>query len=121
MILPSGFVAAAIAVAALPAMAAPPTTAPTSAQRAGVLKAFGDPKAAWPCLTVRVAAADHRFATVRFRRGSSCARWAFDGVNIAERGSAGVWKMAFEGSSFHCPLPRIPHVVQRQLGVCPAG
>ena len=93
---------------------------PTSAQRAGVLKAFGDPKAGWPCLSVRVAAADHRFATVRFRRSSSCARWAFDGVNIAERGSDGAWKMAFEGSSYRCPLPRIPHAVQRQLGVCPA-
>ena len=104
---------------ALASVAAAPTVAPTSAERTRVLTAFGDPPVAWSCLSVRIAAADHRFATVRLRRVARCEHWAFDGVNVAERHAGGDWVMAFEGSSYHCPIARIPRPVQRELGVCP--
>jgi hypothetical protein len=46
-------------------------------------------------------------------------RWAFNGTNVLVRSGDGKWKVLFEGSSYHCPLPRIPRHVQRDLGVCP--
>ncbi len=116
-------VALAIAVvapaSALGSKARPGTVAPTTAQRAAILKAFGDPGAAAPCLIVRLAASDHNYATVRFRRTKGCQRWAFDGKNVIKRGKHGRWSIAFEGSAYGCPLPRIPLQVQRDLGVCP--
>jgi hypothetical protein len=94
------------------------TVAPTAAQRTGILKAFGDPKAAGPCLNVRLASANHGYATVRVRGGTSCQRWAFNGVNVIKRRTDNHWKVVFEGSSYHCPVARIPRSVQRDLGVC---
>lgn len=95
------------------------TIAPTRTQRAGVLKAFGDPPAASRCLIVRLAASDHRYATVRFDRSRRCERWAADGVSVIRRGGHGRWRVAFEGSSYACPVRGIPRTVQRDLGVCP--
>jgi hypothetical protein len=94
------------------------TVAPTPAQRAAILKAFGDPAAADGCLTVGLAAANHAYATVRYRTVKRCDRWAFNGVNILGRQRSGRWKVLFEGSSYSCPRPRIPRPVQRDLGVC---
>jgi hypothetical protein len=93
------------------------TRAATPAQRAAILAAFGGPRAAWPCLTVRLAASDSSFAAVRFRAARSCRRWAFNGVNVLER-TRGRWKVVFEGSAYRCPLPRIPRGVQRDLRIC---
>lgn len=108
-------------VAAVAAGAGAATVAPTAAQRAGIVKAFGDPPQAWPCLTVRIAAANHNYASVRYKSSSTCMRWAFDGVNIIEHVRQNRWRVRFEGSSFACPLPHIPRSVQRDLGVCPHG
>jgi hypothetical protein len=115
-----GVAAASVAANAL-ASATPLTVAPTAAQRAAILRAFGDPPAADGCLAVRLAAANHRYGTVRFRRQHRCRRWAFNGVNLLERVRAGRWRVVFEGSAFRCPLPRIPRQVQFDLGVCPLG
>jgi hypothetical protein len=118
-----GIVAVGIAViapaGALGAGTKPATVAPTSAERAAILKAFGDPAAAAPCLIARLAVSNHNYGTVRFRAKKSCRQWAFDGKNVFKRGKHDHWSSAFEGSSYRCPLPRIPRQVQRDLGVCP--
>jgi hypothetical protein len=103
---------------ALGAGSKPATVAPTPAERAAILKAFGDPVAAAPCLITRLASSNHGYGTVRFRAKNSCRQWAFDGKNVFKRGKHGHWSAAFEGSSYRCPLPRIPRQVQRDLGLC---
>ena len=103
------------------ALAAPPairTAAPSAAERAAILKAFGDPGAPARCLFVGLAASDHAYATVRYRPVKNCGRWGFNGVNILARQRSGRWKVLFEGSAYSCPRPRIPRSVQRDLGVC---
>jgi len=107
-----GLVLASVATAA--------TVAPTTAERAAIIKAFGDPNSAGSCLIVRLAASNHAYGEVRFRMKRSCQRWAFNGTNVLKRGSAGQWSVLFEGSSYQCPLARIPRQVQHDLGVCPA-
>jgi hypothetical protein len=114
-------IAAVVPASALGAKAKPGTVAPTSAQRAAILKAFGDPGAAAPCLIIRLAASNSNYATVRFHFTKGCLRWAFNGENILKRGKHDHWSVAFEGSAYRCPLPRIPVHVQRQLGVCPVS
>jgi hypothetical protein len=89
-------------------------------KRSAIIAAFGDPAAAGPCLIVRLAASDHAYGDVRFRNTHSCQRWGFNGTNVLKLGSAGHWKVLFEGSSYHCPLPKIPVQVQRDLSVCPS-
>jgi hypothetical protein len=106
-------------LAATPALASGGTVMPTAAQRNAIVHAFGDPASAVPCLNVGLARSDHAYATVRFRDKQSCLRWAFNGTNVLVRGTGGHWEVAFEGSSYHCPLPKIPRQVQRDLGVCP--
>lgn len=116
----SAVLAAAGLLLAAASMAGAATLAPTAGQRGAIIKAFGDPARAAACLTVRLAASDPAYGDVRFRNTRSCQRWAFNGTNILERGEAGRWRVLFEGSSYRCPLPRIPHRVQSDLGVCPA-
>jgi hypothetical protein len=95
------------------------TIAPTRTQREGILKAFGDPPAASPCLIVRIAASKHNYGKVRFRTTKKCSKWAFNGVNILKHVNRNRWRILFEGSAYKCPLARIPRSVQRDLGVCP--
>ena len=111
-----GFVTAAAIT--LPAIAAGATVSPRPAQKAAIIKAFGDPKAASSCLTVRLAASNHNYATVRFRTVRSCQKWAFNGVNALKRVNDNNWKVVFEGSAYHCPVAHIPRPVQRDLGIC---
>ena len=98
--------------------AAAGTVAPTAAQRAAIVKGFGDPKAASPCLTVRLAASDHHWASVQPKLTHSCLRYAFDGVNALEQVSTSRWKVVFEGSSYRCPVAHVPRQVQRDLRIC---
>lgn len=98
--------------------AAAATVAPSASDRAAIIHAFGDPTAASPCLIVRLAASNHRYADVRFRHTTHCQRWGFDGTNVIGR-AGGRWKVLFEGSSYRCPVARVPRAVQRDLGVCP--
>ncbi|HLW94316.1 MAG TPA: hypothetical protein VKS25_02970 [Solirubrobacteraceae bacterium] len=108
-----------VAMVALASAAAAATVAPTASQRAAIIRGFGDPASASSCLVVRLAQSDRRYGEVQPRLTSRCARWAFNGVNVLERESDGRWKVLFEGSSYHCPVPRIPRGVQKDLGVCP--
>jgi hypothetical protein len=112
---------AAAVPGALASRPPPRTVAPSKAQRAAILKAFGDPGAPARCLSVGLAASDHAFATVQYRHrgGRGCARWAFNGVNVLQHHRNRRWSVRFEGSSYRCPVPRIPRRVQRDLGVCP--
>jgi hypothetical protein len=105
---------------ALASVAGAATVAPTTAERAAIIEAFGDPPAAGSCLIVRLAASNHAYGEVAPRLKKSCLRWAFNGVNVLKRKSAGHWTVLFEGSSYHCPRPGIPRQVQHDLGVCPA-
>jgi hypothetical protein len=108
----------AAAAVALPALALGATVSPTPAHKAAIIKAFGDPRAASSCLTVRLAASNHRYASVRPRTAMSCLKWAFDGVNALKRVTDNHWKVVFEGSSYPCPVAHIPRQVQRDLGIC---
>jgi hypothetical protein len=112
-------IAVFVPATALGSKAKPRTIAPTAPQRAAIIKGFGDPRAASPCLSVSLAASNQNYATVRFRSAKGCLRWAFNGKNILRRGSHDRWSVVFEGSSYRCPLARVPAQVQRQLGVCP--
>lgn len=109
---------AAAAAVALPTMAFGATVSPTSAQKAAIIKAFGDPKSASSCLRVRLAASNHDYATVRPRTVRRCQRWAFDGVNALKRVRDNRWRIVFEGSAYRCPVAHIPRRVQRDLGIC---
>jgi hypothetical protein len=104
----------------LTSVAAGATVAATTVERSAIIRAFGDPAAAGSCLIVRLAASNHSYADVRFRMTPACQRWGFNGTNVLKRGAAGRWTVLFEGSSYHCPVPRIPRQVQHDLGVCPA-
>jgi hypothetical protein len=109
---------AACAAIAFPAIAVGATVAPTPAQKAAIIQAFGDPKSASSCLTVRLAASDHNYASVRPQRVKSCRRWAFDGVNALKRVRGNHWKVVFEASDYRCPVAHIPRQAQRDLGIC---
>jgi hypothetical protein len=111
-------VATAVVAPAVALGASHGTIAPTHAQRAGILKAFGDPPAAAPCLNVRIAASNHNYGTVRFRTRRSCEKWLANGVSIFERGKHNLWRLVFAGSSYKCPIAHIPRSVQHDLGVC---
>jgi len=102
----------------LPAFAVAATVSPTRAQKAAIVKAFGDPKSAASCLKVRLAASNHNYATVRFRRVRRCRKWAFNGTNALKRVRQRHWKVVFEASAYRCPLAHIPRRVQRDLGIC---
>jgi len=97
------------------------TVAAPAAQRTGMLKAFGDPAKADSCLSTRLAASNHSYGTIRPSTSKRCQKYAFDGVNVLQRTSGAHWKVRFEGSSYKCPLKRIPTAVQSDLGVCPEG
>jgi hypothetical protein len=95
----------------------------TATERAAILKAWAAgttlSRQHDGCLVVRLAASNHAYATVRFRRNRSCERrWAFNGVNVEKRGRGDRWAVAFEGSAYRCPVARIPREVQREFGIC---
>lgn len=113
--------AAGVAVLACAASAAAATVAASASERTAIIRAFGDPASAGPCLRVRLAASDHRYADVRFRHTAACARWGFKGTNVLIRRAGGGWAVLFEGASYRCPVAKVPRGVQRDLGVCPVS
>lgn len=70
-------------------------------------------------MTVRLAASNRAYATVRPLGAKGCVRWAFNGMNVIRWWRGRQWRVLLEGSAFACPLSRIPRQVQRDLGVCP--
>jgi hypothetical protein len=113
LILPALLVAAGI-----------PTTAqadraPTDRERAGIARAVGVPKR---CLRIRVSTVDRRWSGVRIRLAKrSCQRWAADGIAIFKR-RGDRWRFVTAGSSFDCPVPKVPRRVARDLQIpCEPG
>lgn len=111
-------VATAIAAGGAAVVAQAGTVAPSSSQKAAIIKAFGDPAAASSCLTVRLSSSNKSYATVRPVLSTRCEKYAFNGVNVLERGAGNRWRVVFEGSSFPCPIAHVPVLVQRDLGIC---
>ena len=111
-------VVACVAVPSAVAASKASTVAPSATQRSAILKAFGERRAGWPCMTVRLAASNRDYASVRPSFSKACQRYAFNGTNVIKRTSDNHWKVLFEGSAYACPLAKIPRQVQRDLGVC---
>jgi hypothetical protein len=57
---------------------------------------------------VLLAAANHKYATIRPHVNHACAKYAFNGTNVFKNTSDNHWKRLFEGSSYRSPLPNIP-------------
>jgi hypothetical protein len=111
----------AFAVPAIAFASKPTTVAAKGAERTAILKGWAGTtvsRAQAACLTARVAVSNHNYATVRFDTAKSCQKYAFDGVNVLKQGTHDRWKVLFEGSSFSCPLPKIPKSVQHNFGIC---
>ena len=102
---------------ALIAIAAIPTTAhadraPTKRERAAIAKAFCVPKR---CLRIRVSTVNERWSRETIRNEKqSCSRWAADGVAVFKKRN-GRWRFVTAGSSFDCPVPKVPRRVARDL------
>lgn len=97
----------------------PGTIAPTSRERAAMLRAAGEPALADTCLIVRMAASDPNYGTITARSSTDCARWRSNGVSVYERAQHERWRLVFAGSAYKCPILDVPRSVQRDLDVCP--
>lgn len=118
-----------VAVAWLPtaAFASKPAT---QAQKAALVRAFGDSKAPARCITARISTANPAFAEVYFtglwgagqRMPRGCESYAGNGVTIL-RHHAGRWHAVTAGSSFAtstggCLVPHVPKPVVEDFRLC---
>ncbi len=71
------------------------------------------------CQVVTISTANPSYAALTWPRklSSACARVAANGVIIEHRTKRG-WRLVTVGSSFRCPIKRVPAAVARDLGVC---
>jgi hypothetical protein len=71
------------------------------------------------CQVVTISTPDRRYASLTWPRrlSSSCRRVAANGV-IVEHWTRRGWQFVTVGSSFRCPVRRIPAQVSRDLGIC---
>jgi hypothetical protein len=97
----------------------PGTIAPSSRERAAMLRAAREPALAGTCLIARVAASNPNYGTILVRSETDCARWQGNGVSVYERAQPDRWRLVFAGSAYKCPMMHVPRSVQRDLGVCP--
>jgi hypothetical protein len=81
----------------------------------GVAAAYGYPHR---CVSVTISTIDPAFARADFDHGSPCGRYTGYSTAIFHRVDH-EWEPALEAVSYPCPVARIPHAVQRELGVCP--
>jgi len=115
-----GTVLALLALALVPA-AATASRAPTTVERAAIVKAALDPSYVG-CVYVRVstaapgwsAVAPISYATGRRNRSCEDRGKVFDGVTFLKRARPGVWRVVAAGSDLQgsCPVPRL---VRRDL------
>jgi hypothetical protein len=89
--------------------------APTKREKAAIARAADVPKR---CLRVRVSTVNRRWASA-YRRNAreGCERWQADGVAVFKRRKTGGWKFVVAGSSFECPVPRVPPAVVKDLDI----
>jgi hypothetical protein len=108
------------ALAAVAALAIVPAVAhadrpPTKRERAGIAKKVEVPAR---CLAIRVSTVNTRWAKIRLRNlRKSCQRWAADGVAVYKRRKDGSWRFVTAGSSFDCPVPKVPPKVVTDLHI----
>jgi hypothetical protein len=73
------------------------------------------------CLRIRISTVSERWAGVRFRLDKrSCDRWNADGIGVFKRRRAsrpGPWRFVTAGSSFDCPVPKVPSRVAADLKI----
>jgi hypothetical protein len=112
------------ALALTPAAPLAPTAvasrAPTATERAALAQALTAPRR---CLEIRVSTVRRGWASVSFRSPvrDSCLRYVADGVSVHRRRDD-IWREVFVGSSWSCPIPRVPEDVRRDLRLpCPEG
>jgi hypothetical protein len=86
----------------------------TKQERLGVAKAIGVPKR---CLRTRISTVNERWARTSIRNlKPSCADHAADGVAIFKR-REGRWRFVTAGSSFDCPVPKVPRRIADDLRI----
>ena len=104
---------------ALAPSAAVASRKPTATERAALAQAMEAPAR---CLAIRVATVRRGWASAKFRRfKGKCAKYASDGVTVWRRRD-GVWRHGFAGSSWSCPIAKVPEVVRSDLNLpCPEG
>jgi hypothetical protein len=80
------------------------------------------------CLRIRISTKSKSltWAGVRFRlTDSSCNKWNADGVGVFKRRRSrphGSWRFVTAGSSFDCPVPKVPSRVAKDLKIpCEPG
>ncbi len=117
-----GFVVLLMALALIPAVALAHRRA-TKPERAKILAAVVRQrqltKAQAACQVVTISTLNRTYAAVTWPRklSSACMRVAANGVIIEHRTTRG-WRFVAVGSSFRCPITRVPTPVARDLGVC---
>jgi hypothetical protein len=93
---------------------------PTATEKAAIAQRMKTPRR---CLKIRVATVRKGWAsaTLRAPLKRSCQPYAADGVAVLRRRDD-VWRMRFAGSSWSCPIPRVPEEVRMDLRLgCPEG
>lgn len=117
---PVSLLAAAVLLCAVAVTSATASRKPRATERAALAQAMQTPRR---CLRIRVATVRPGWASVRFRMppSDSCMRYAADGVSVWRRRDD-VWRHRFAGSSWSCPIPKIPEDVRKDLKLgCPEG
>jgi hypothetical protein len=84
---------------------------------AGVAAAYRYPA---NCLSVAFAPADRSYARAQLDRASPCWRYGVWVTAVFHR-EDGVWHQVLNAHSYSCPVPSLPGLVARQLGVCTAS
>jgi hypothetical protein len=75
------------------------------------------------CLIIRVSTKSRSWtwAGVRFRlTDSSCNKWNADGIGVFKRRRTrphGSWRFVTAGSSFDCPVPKVPSRIAKDLKI----
>lgn len=107
-----------IALALLAAGAAQADRKPTGKEHRQIAKAMKLPPR---CTRVRVSTAvtNPKWASLSFKPGRKCKKFAADGVAILKKRPGAHWKFVTAGSSFDCgPLyARVPQAVVEDLGI----
>jgi hypothetical protein len=91
---------------------------PSATERAALAQAMEKPR---HCLQIRIATVRTGWASVKLRSPlpDPCLKYAADGVS-AWRKRDDVWRQRFAGSSWSCPIPRVPEDVRKNLRLgCP--
>ena len=107
-----------IAMFCLVAGAANAQRAPTKKEHRQIAKALKFPP---HCTRVRVSTVvtSPKWASLSWKPGRGCKKFAADGVAILKKRPAGHWKFVTAGSSFDCgPLyAQVPRAVVQDLGI----